>query len=695
MSTMDEKQIKKDIKPLKKEAKKKKNPWAVLAGIYLLRLVRNDRELDSFKREASKLDITPKVDEAVVAFLREGKRELLCGLPEGMGEFFSKAFEAHVDDSFKECFSRLPSVAFKAEVAKLFVGALLERGEGDLALYFLNQVEKVKDPRIWFLAGWAYELKGIINVAKGFLEKAAKEGVEEAKLRLAEIFVKQGDFAKAASVFEEMGRLNEAVRFFVEAGKLDKAFELVSSMDDPRLKVEIASALLEAGKRDKALEAVEGVELDEAKAIKARLIFEEDPQLAFELARGAIKSLKGKYRLWAVEVIAEYYEKEGMFKELTTFLAPLETAGSLSQPLRLKLASAYREIGDLPRALKILATLMDTELRRQAKSLVKEIKKEAEDPELVEICEAILAEDTFFKRLKEGLKKSKDSILGRLEELIEDKKQVRDVSIDELEEILLSADMGVEATQEIVGNLKRRMEIGEIKSGQGLMRALEEEVLRILKGAEGRLCLDAKPTVIMVVGVNGTGKTTTIAKLGHMLKSRGYSVLFAAGDTFRAAAIEQLEVWGERVQVPVVKHKPGADPSGVVYDAVNAAKARGVDVVIIDTAGRLHTKVNLMEELKKMARVASREVPGAPHETLLVLDAVVGQNAVSQCKLFSEAVPVTGIVLTKLDGTAKGGIVVAIAKKFGIPIKFIGVGERMDDLQEFDAERFVDALFDR
>lgn len=346
----------------------------------------------------------------------------------------------------------------------------------------------------------------------------------------------------------------------------------------------------------------------------------------------------------------------------------------------------------MPRALKILASLMDTDLRRDAKSLVKEIKKKTEDPEIEDICKTILAEDSFFKRLKEGLSKSKDSLLGRIDRLIQDE---RFTDVDSLEEILLTADVGVEATEEIISRLKRRIEIGEIKSGKGLLRALEEEILRILKSAEGDLRIDTKPFVIMVVGVNGTGKTTTIAKLGNMLKKQGYSVLFAAGDTFRAAAIEQLEMWGERIGIPVIKQKPGADPSGVVYDALQAAKARNIDVVIIDTAGRLHTKVNLMEELKKMARVASKEVPGAPHETLLVLDAVVGQNAISQAKIFSRAIPITGVVLTKLDGTAKGGIVVAIAKKFGISIKFIGVGEKMDDLQKFDAERFVDALFDR
>ena len=695
MSMEDVKQVKKELKGLKKEAKKKKNPWAVLAAFFLCFLIKDEKEREDVRKNASKVEGAEVIEKAVYRYMVEKDGSALASLEGELGELFTLIFNGEFNERLKELFSKLPSVYLKAELAKLFVGTLLEKGEADTALFFLNQIGKVKDPYVWFLMGWAYELKGIVNMARDFLEKAAKAGEDKAKERLAAIYIKQGDPAKAASIYEELGRLDEAVRCYVDAGKLKDAKKLLEEVADSKLKVDVASALVKAGRFDDALELVEGLDSPEARLIKALCIENEKPDEALELARSSFKQLSGQLKKWALALMARRLKDKGKWSEIVSLLYPYEATGDLDTKERLILAHALYTTGDEPRALKLLALLMDTEARREAKALVKEIKRSTEDPEIEEICANILAEDSFFKRLKEGLKKSKDSIIGRLEALIEDKKQIKELSIEEVEEILLSADMGVEATEEIVGALKRRIEIGEIKSGQGLMHALEEEILRILKKAEAPLILDAKPAVIMVVGVNGTGKTTTIGKLGHMLKKRGYSVLFAAGDTFRAAAIEQLEIWGQRAGIPVIKQKPGADPSGVVYDAIKSAKARNIDVVIIDTAGRLHTKVNLMEELKKMARIASREVPGAPHETLLVLDAVVGQNAISQAKLFSEAVPVTGIVLTKLDGTAKGGIVVAIAKKFGIPIKFIGVGEGIDDLQEFNAERFVDALFDR
>lgn len=301
---------------------------------------------------------------------------------------------------------------------------------------------------------------------------------------------------------------------------------------------------------------------------------------------------------------------------------------------------------------------------------------------------------SFFERLKRGLSKTHDSFIGRIDTLLLGKKQIDADVLEELEEILITADIGVSTTVDLIRTLEQRLKRNELKDGDALKAALREEILSRLQVKSCELDLSvAKPFVFMVIGVNGVGKTTTIGKIASMYQARGKKVLLAAGDTFRAAAAEQLEIWGERAGVDVVRHKEGADPSAVAFDACKAAVARNADIVIIDTAGRLHTKVNLMEELKKIKRVIGREIPGAPHETLLVLDAATGQNAVVQAKIFKEAADVTGIVLTKLDGTAKGGIVVAITQEFGIPIRYIGVGEGVDDLREFNPDDFVEALF--
>jgi len=300
----------------------------------------------------------------------------------------------------------------------------------------------------------------------------------------------------------------------------------------------------------------------------------------------------------------------------------------------------------------------------------------------------------FFERLKRGLRKTHEGLVGRIDTLLLGKKKIDADTLEELEEILITADIGVATTVELVRSLEQRLSRNELQDGDALKAALREEMLSRLERSAAPLDTGAaKPFVIMVIGVNGVGKTTTIGKLASKFSADGKKVLLVAGDTFRAAAVEQLEIWGQRTGVEVVRHKQGADPAAVVFDGCKAAVAREVDVLIVDTAGRLHTKVNLMEELKKVRRVVGREVPGAPHETLLVLDAATGQNAVSQAKLFKEAADVTGIALTKLDGTAKGGIVVAISSEFGIPVRYIGVGEGVDDLRTFDPEEFVQALF--
>ena len=296
-----------------------------------------------------------------------------------------------------------------------------------------------------------------------------------------------------------------------------------------------------------------------------------------------------------------------------------------------------------------------------------------------------------FRSLSDGLAKTRKNLTDRIGSLVLGEK-IEEGFLNELEEALISADVGVETATFVLKDLTDRFKRKELSAPAEVRGRLKELLYAILAGRTAKLDVIAAPSVVLVVGVNGTGKTTTIGKLAYRLHAEGKKVMLAAGDTFRAAASEQLSIWGERAGIPVIKHKEGADPGAVVFDAVSAAKARDMDVLIVDTAGRLHTKSNLMEELKKMKRILSRELPGAPHETLLVLDGNTGQNALAQAKMFHEAVGLTGIVLTKLDGTSKGGIVFAINKELSIPVKFIGIGEAIEDLREFDPKEFVDAL---
>jgi fused signal recognition particle receptor len=302
---------------------------------------------------------------------------------------------------------------------------------------------------------------------------------------------------------------------------------------------------------------------------------------------------------------------------------------------------------------------------------------------------------SFFERLKEGLSKTKQSLVRNMDEMLFGEKQIDRDLFEEMEEMLITADVGPAFASELIDEMKVIAKRSDLGSPDVLRKIMRDNIHFILKQREAPLEIPKNgPYTIMVVGVNGTGKTTTIGKIAGDLKARGHQVMLAAADTFRAAAIEQLEIWGERAGIPVIKQKMGADPSAVVFDALQAARARGVDVLIIDTAGRLHTKVNLMEELKKVKRIMAREFPGSPHEVLLVLDATTGQNAVSQAQMFNDSIGVTGLVLTKLDGTAKGGIIIRLAKEFNIPIRYIGIGEKMDDLRVFNSTEFVDALME-
>lgn len=301
----------------------------------------------------------------------------------------------------------------------------------------------------------------------------------------------------------------------------------------------------------------------------------------------------------------------------------------------------------------------------------------------------------FFDRLKEGLQKTRKGITERIEQVLVSLGKIDDDLFEELEEILITSDVGLKTTEIIIEDLKTKVKENKITNPNDVKRLLKEELLEILSDKESdKPAFFDTPLVIVVIGVNGVGKTTSIGKIANLMKSNGKKVLLAAGDTFRAAAIDQLEIWANRVGVDIIKHAEGADPAAVIFDAIQAAKARKVDVLICDTAGRLHTKKNLMEELKKIFRVIEREMPDTRKETLLVLDSTTGQNAISQARTFCEAADITGIVLTKLDGTAKGGIVIAIKSELNIPVKLIGVGEKLDDLQFFNPEEFVDALFD-
>lgn len=298
----------------------------------------------------------------------------------------------------------------------------------------------------------------------------------------------------------------------------------------------------------------------------------------------------------------------------------------------------------------------------------------------------------FFNKIKEGLKKTRDAVIGQIDSMLKSFTKIDDELFEELEELLVMGDAGVPTAEKICEELKKRVKKEGIKNPNEIHRLLEETVSDMLRGGE-ELDLSTTPSIILVIGVNGVGKTTTIGKLANHLTKQGKKVILAAGDTFRAAAIEQLEIWADRSHCEIIKQNEGSDPAAVIYDAISAAKARHADVIICDTAGRLHNKKPLMDELAKINRIIDRELPDASKEKLLVLDATTGQNAVNQAEQFSLATGITGIVLTKLDGTAKGGVVLAIKEGLGIPVKYIGVGEQIDDLQPFDAEDFAKALF--
>jgi fused signal recognition particle receptor len=326
----------------------------------------------------------------------------------------------------------------------------------------------------------------------------------------------------------------------------------------------------------------------------------------------------------------------------------------------------------------------------------------AAEERVVEWVEAPVEEESFFSRFRKAVSATRENITSRIEDVVRGRKQIDEATLEEIEEVLIGADIGVQTTLEIIEDVRRQVGRQTLKDVEELKRVIKGHLLEILERAEHARGVasesvvreDVRPYVLMVVGVNGAGKTTTIGKLANRIKADGYEVLICAADTFRAAASDQLAIWAERAGVPLIQQKQGTDPAAVLFDSLKAAKARNADVLIVDTAGRLHTKSNLMAELEKMKRVAGREVEGAPHETLLVVDAVTGQNGLIQAREFLKTANVTGLVLTKLDGTAKGGIAVAIAKDLNLPIRYCGIGEKADDLIVFDPRAYVDGLFE-
>lgn len=304
-------------------------------------------------------------------------------------------------------------------------------------------------------------------------------------------------------------------------------------------------------------------------------------------------------------------------------------------------------------------------------------------------------EKSFLDRMKQAVSRTRESLAERIDEVVSFSKEIDRSTLDDLEGTLLASDLGTTTTTEVLERMREKVDRKQIGDVAELKRVLKEELLAILSASTNKAAtkVDGEPEVILVVGVNGVGKTTTIGKLAHTLRAQGKSVLLCAADTFRAAAIEQLEIWGDRTGTEVIKTKPGGDPSAVLFDSLQAAKARKTDYVIVDTAGRLHTKSNLMLELEKMRRTAGKIIEGAPHETLLIMDATTGQNGLQQARQFTQSAGVTGIVLTKLDGTAKGGVVIAISRELGLPVRYVGVGEKQGDLLPFNANDFVESMF--
>lgn len=410
---------------------------------------------------------------------------------------------------------------------------------------------------------------------------------------------------------------------------------------------------------------------EQAEDIEVQSADEDEISTEYEKQEEIINE-KSQYEEKAVDVVAE--EKE------------LETSDEEIEEIKEELAQEIEESEEVEEA----------EEAQQSQEIEEDIEQEDEFVEEIEETETIEEKPkkvSLFDRLKQGLTKAKQGITDRVDEVLKAYTKVDEELLEDLEEVLITADVGVNTTMDIIEKLEDAIRRKKITDPQDVREELKLIIEDILSKDDTKLDASHSPTIILMVGVNGVGKTTTIGKLAHRYKSEGKKVLLAAGDTFRAAAIDQLEVWANRCNVDIIKHQEGADPGAVIFDAIKASKSRGVDVLICDTAGRLHNKSNLMNELGKVFKIVDREYPEAKKEVLLVVDATTGQNAVSQAKSFKEVCDITGLVLTKLDGTAKGGVVLAVKSEVDVPVKLIGVGEQMEDLQDFDSKSFVDALF--
>ena len=531
------------------------------------------------------------------------------------------------------------------------------------------------------------------EAARKVAEEAAQRAQEEADAeRLAS---EQAAARKAAE--EEAERVAAEQAAAAERQAREEAEQRIKEAEEQaRLKAEQAEAERQATAAvDAAREAAEAeaarvaAETEATEAEEKAAAVEREAQEEIDRARAAAEQAAAEE---AARQQAEADERERLAKEEEERLAREEAARLAAEQ-----AAAAAEAERLAREEAARKAAEAEVARKAAEEEAERIAAEKAAAEEAERQAAAAEENKggFFARIKSGLSRTKANLTEQLGDLFLGAKEIDEDLLEEIETTLLMADVGVEATTEIIEHLTDRVERKQLKDADALKEALQQELAALLGTVEHKLQLpEKKPAVILMVGVNGVGKTTTIGKLAKKFQSEGKSVMLAAGDTFRAAAVEQLQVWGERNNVPVVAQHTGADSASVIFDALQSAQSKGVDVLIADTAGRLQNKDNLMQELQKVVRVMQKLDPDAPHEVMLVLDAGTGQNAISQAKQFKESVGVSGITLTKLDGTAKGGIIFAIAKQFDLPIRFIGVGEQVDDLRPFEAEEFVKALFD-
>ncbi len=720
--------FKKDRKRWEKELKKRKDmprPLFVLGWIYLEE-GRASEVKGLIKKEKNRS--YRGILEALTAH-RNGDRDAMVEALKVVGDKGEEGLWKRIlltlggegdEDRIRELLQESPDHPLAPALLLRLAETLYLKGDLSGALGHLANMEP-KD-RVALMLGRIYLEKGNATAARGFLENALKSRHKEIQYEslqlLAGIYAQKEEWGRAAASLQRAYKLKEEpslmprmVTYLLDAGKALEAWEEVKESGlelGEKLLSRLARSLKEEGHEKESLECMALIGGETADIAGARSLIKDEPEKALEILAKVLKDGSKEAKRQAHHMTAEILQGQ---EKISEAIDHVEEAGieppKEEDPLRWHSASAgiLIEGGRFQGALEHLRRLLEVpEGKKEAKDLVKLAKKavkrselsEEEIQEITKQLEEIKGETSLFKRLKEGLSKSRKGIGEKMETQLE---QLENASPDEIEgkieEILIEADVGVPTTQRLLSVVAKARERGDVKGTKGIVHLIRNEMVAMLKRAEHRFEVGKeRPFFVTVVGVNGTGKTTTIAKLANILSKNGYSVLLAAGDTFRAAGSQQLEEWGNRLGIETISQLHGSDPSGVAYDAAKAGLSRKKDVVILDTAGRLHTKVNLMEELKKVERVVAKEIPGAPHATLLVLDATTGQNALSQAKIFSEAVRVSGIVLTKLDGTAKGGIVLAIANELSLPIFYIGVGEGLEDLQPFDAESFVDAIFE-